>query len=77
MDCRPIRRGWKQPLTAVWSDCRLLEYPYLLTRAHELALVTRQEKDTLEQMLRTGMMRLEMRVEESPKATTKRVVGGR
>lgn len=64
-------------LTAVWSDCRLLAYPYLLTRAHELALVTRQEKDTLEQMLRTGMMRLEMRVEESPKATTKRVVGGR
>ena len=64
-------------LTAVWSDCRLLGYPYLLTRAHELALVTRQEKDTLEQMLRTGMMRLEMRVEESPKATTKRVVGGR
>lgn len=64
-------------LTAVWSDCRLLEYPYLLTRAHELALVTRQEKDMLEQMLRTGMMRLEMRVEESPKATTKRVVGGR
>lgn len=64
-------------LTAVWSDCRLLQYPYLLTRAHELALVTRQEKDLLEQMLRTGMMHWEMRVEESAKASTKRVVGGR
>ena len=64
-------------LAAVWSDCRLLRYPYLLTRAHELALVTRQEKDSLEQMLRTSMMRWEMQVEESSKATTKRSVGGR
>jgi hypothetical protein len=64
-------------LAAVWSDCRLLRYPYLLTRAHELALVTRQERATLEQMLRTEMMRLGMRFEESPKANTKRFVGGR
>lgn len=64
-------------LAAVWSDCGLLGYPYLLTRAHELALVSRQEKDLLEQMLGTEMMRWEMRVEESAKAATKRVVGGR
>lgn len=64
-------------LAAVWSDCRLLHYPYLLTRAHELALVSRQERTSLEQMLRTEMMRLGMRFEESPKANTKRFVGGR
>jgi len=64
-------------LAAVWSDCRLLHYPYLLTRAHELALVSRQERASLEQMLRTEMMRRGMRFEESPKATTKRTVGGR
>jgi len=64
-------------LAAVWSDCRLLHYPYLLTRAHELALVTRQERATLEQMLRTEMMRRGMRFEESPKANTKRTIGGR
>ena len=64
-------------LAAVWSDCSLLGYPYLLTRAHELALVSRQEKDLLEQMLGTEMIRWEMRVEESAKAATKRVVGGR
>ncbi len=64
-------------LAAVWSDCRLLDYPYLLTRAHELALVSRQERTSLEQMLRTEMMRRGLRVEESPKANTKRFVGGR
>ena len=64
-------------LAAVWSDCRLLHYPYLLTRAHELALVSRQERTSLEQMLRTEMMRRGMRFEESPKANTKRFVGGR
>jgi hypothetical protein len=64
-------------LAAVWSDCRLLHYPYLLTRAHELALVSRQERGALEQMLRTEMMRRGLRFEESPKATTKRFVGGR
>ena len=64
-------------LAAVWSDCKLLHYPYLLTRAHELALVTRQERTTLEQMLRTEMMRRGLRFEESPKANTKRFVGGR
>ncbi len=64
-------------LAAVWSDCRLLHYPYLLTRAHELALVSRQERASLEQMLRTEMMRRGLRFEESPKANTKRFVGGR
>jgi hypothetical protein len=64
-------------LAAIWSDCRLLHYPYLLTRAHELALVSRQERASLEQMLRTEMMRRGLRFEESPKANTKRFVGGR
>ena len=67
----------EQALAAVWSDCRLLSYPYLLTRAHELALVTRQERTTLEQMLRTEMLRRGLRADESPKANTKRSVGGR
>ncbi len=64
-------------LAAVWADCRLLHYPYLLTRAHELALVTRQERAALEQMLHIEMMRRGLRSEESPKANTKRTVGGR
>ncbi len=64
-------------LAAVWSDCRLLNYPYLLARAHELALVSHQERQALEQMLRTEMMRRGLRFAESPKANTKRFVGGR
>lgn len=64
-------------LAAVRSDCRLVAYPYVLTRAHELAVVRGQEREALEQMLRVEMMRRGLRAEESPKANTKRYTGGR
>lgn len=64
-------------LAAVRSDCRLVAYPYVLTRAHELALVRGQEREALEQMMRVEMMRRGLRAEESPKANTKRYTGGR
>lgn len=64
-------------LAAVWADCRLGAYPYVLTRAHELALVTRHERSALEQMLRVEMLRRGLPVEESAKALEKRRLSGR
>ncbi len=64
-------------LAAVWSDCRLLDYPYLLTRAHELALVSRQERTSLRADAAHRDDAPRLRVEELPKANTKRFVGGR
>lgn len=64
-------------LAAVRRDCQLVAYPYVLTRAHELALVRGQEREALEQMLRVEMIRRGLRAEESPKANTKRYTGGR
>lgn len=64
-------------LSAIWADCRPAAYPYVLTRAHELALITRHERDALEQMLRVEMLRRGLATEESAKASDKRLVAGR
>ncbi|RME86381.1 MAG: DNA double-strand break repair nuclease NurA [Caldilineae bacterium] len=42
---------------AVYRDCRGTGYPYVLARAHELAVVTQQERRQFEQMLATQLMR--------------------
>lgn len=62
-------------LAAVWADCRLTGYPYVLTRAHELALVSRHEREAFEQMLRVEFMRLGLLAEESAKQQQKRWLG--
>ena len=58
-------------LAAVWTDCRLTGYPYVLARAHELAVVSHHERAAFEQMVRIEMMRQRLLVEESAKQTQK------
>lgn len=43
---------------AIYQDCDGTDYPYVLIRAHELALVTYQERLQFEQMLNVAYMRL-------------------
>ena len=43
---------------AIYRDCDGTDYPYVLIRAHELALVTYQERRELENMLTVAYMRL-------------------
>ena len=43
---------------AIYEDCDGSGYPYVLIRAHELALVTYQERQELENMLSVAYMRL-------------------
>ncbi len=43
---------------AIYSDCDGIDYPYVLIRAHELALVTYPERQELENMLNIAYMRL-------------------
>jgi len=58
-------------LAAVRVDCELTAYPYVLARAHELAIVSHHERAALEQMLSVEMMRQRLLVEPSPKQTQK------
>ena len=43
---------------AIYRDCDGTDYPYVLIRAHEQALVTYQERQNLEAMLNVAFMRL-------------------
>lgn len=43
---------------AIYRDCDGTDYPYVLIRAHELALVTYQERQDLEAMLNIAYMKL-------------------
>jgi hypothetical protein len=62
-------------LAAVWADSQLTGYPYVLARAHELAVVSRHERGAFEQMLRVEMMRQQLLVEESAKQQQKGFLG--
>lgn len=62
-------------LAAVWADCRLTDYPYVLVRAHELAVVKRHEREALNRMLEVELMRHRLRVEPSAKQRNKTYVG--
>lgn len=64
-------------LAAVWADCKLTGYSYVLARAHELAVVSHHERAAFEQMLRVEMMRKQLQVEQSPKQVQKNALGGR
>lgn len=56
---------------ALYANCEPVRYPYVLARAHELAVVTMAEKADLEQMLGQVMMRNGMMPEISLKAANK------
>ncbi len=62
-------------LAAVWADSKLTGYPYVLARAHELAVVSHHERGAFEQMLRVEMMRQQLLVEESAKQQQKGYLG--
>ncbi|MEZ4768787.1 MAG: DNA double-strand break repair nuclease NurA [Caldilineales bacterium] len=62
-------------LAAVWADSRLTGYPYVLARAHELAVVSHHERGAFEQMLRVELMRRQMTAEVSPKQQQKSFTG--
>jgi hypothetical protein len=62
-------------LAAVWADCQLTGYPYVLARAHELAVVRRHEREALDKMLSVEMVRLGLRPELSAKQFQKTLTG--
>ncbi len=56
---------------ALYANCEPVRYPYVLARAHELAVVTQAEKADLETMLTQVMMRNGIMPEISLKAANK------
>ncbi len=56
---------------ALYANCEPVRYPYVLARAHELAVVTQAEKADLETMLAQVMMRNGIMPEISLKAANK------
>ena len=61
---------------AIYANCEPTRYPYVLARAHELAVVGGAEKEGLEQMLFQVMLRNGLMPEISFKATNKLLTGG-
>lgn len=64
-------------LAAVRADCRLAGYPYVLARAHELAVVRRHEHEALEGMVQVEMLRRGLAPAPSDKQAQKSLVGQR
>lgn len=52
-------------------------YPYVLARAHELAIITPSERETLETMLSVSLLRLGAPASVSQKQYNKNLLGGR
>ena len=61
--------------TAIYANCEPTGYPYVLARAHELALVTQGEKADLDGLLQQVMLRNGMMPEISVKASNKLLTG--
>ena len=62
---------------AIYANCVPTAYPYVLARAHELAVVTQADKGELERLLGQVMLRNGMMPEISVKAGNKLLTGGR
>ena len=62
---------------AIYANCEPEGYPYVLARAHELAVVSAGERARLEEMLLGFMLRSGILPEMSPKARNKLLTGGR
>lgn len=58
---------------AIYEDCRLTGYPYVLARAHELAVVGAAERADLERMVGQFMLRHGLLPQLSTKADLKRM----
>ena len=61
---------------AIHANCEPTSYPYVLARAHELAVVGQAEKGDLEQMLFQTLLRNGLMPEVSFKAANKLLTGG-
>ncbi len=61
---------------AIYANCEPTSYPYVLARAHELAVVGEAEKADLEQMLFQALLRNGVVPEVSFKAANKLLTGG-
>ncbi len=64
---------------AIWDQCRILAeapYPYLLTRAHELARIRSEERRQLDQMIQEALIRRGFHISISAKAQQKEWLGG-
>jgi hypothetical protein len=61
---------------AIYANCEPTSYPYVLARAHELAVVGQDEKGDLEQMLFQALLRNGLMPEVSFKAANKLLTGG-
>ena len=61
---------------AIYANCEPTSYPYVLARAHELAVVGQAEKGDLEQMLFQTLLRNGLMPEVSFKAANKLLTGG-
>ena len=63
---------------AIVEQCRVPNgFPYVLVRAHELAVVTSQERRELDELVHGAMLRQGLRPEISQKAQTKQWTGAR
>jgi len=62
---------------AIYADCELTGFPYVLARAHELAVVGQAERGALEAMLGQAMLRHSLHPGASHKARLKRLTGNR
>lgn len=62
---------------ALWAQCQAPgRYPYPLARAHEIAVVTQEQRQALEEMLMGSMLARHLRPELSPKQSLKEMTGG-
>jgi hypothetical protein len=60
-----------------WQQCRVLGgYPYVLARAHELALISSDERRDLEEMVSGALRRRGLDPRPSEKAWQKQLTGG-
>ena len=62
---------------AIYADCKITGFPYVLARAHELAVVTNDERGHFETMLTQFMLRNGLLPETSTKAQLKRLTASR
>jgi hypothetical protein len=71
-----VREDWLDiAQAAIHANCEPTGYPYVLARAHELALVGQSEKAELDRLLQQVMLRNGMMPEISVKASNKLLTG--
>jgi hypothetical protein len=71
----PVRRDLLHAV--VWQQCQVLGgYPYVLARAHELALISSDERRSLEEMVISALRRRGVDAQPSEKARYKALTGG-